>query len=67
MHSGIQPASVQFTSFNALFMTGTEIRRVQVESGGEPCFGSEKRHECGEMDCPLRRQCMGRLVADWKR
>ncbi len=42
------------------------IRIEQKTVGREPCFLTEKRLSCKEMDCQLRARCC-RLVAVWRR
>jgi hypothetical protein len=42
------------------------IRVEQTMGGREPCFMTEKRLSCREMDCQLRARCC-RLVAVWRR
>ncbi len=42
------------------------IRIEQTLGGHEPCFLTEVRLSCGEMDCQLRARCC-RLVAVWRR
>ncbi|MEJ2058866.1 MAG: hypothetical protein P8Y64_00040 [Gammaproteobacteria bacterium] len=46
--------------------TASQIRRLQVEEGGEPCFRSDDRYTCQERNCALTRECQ-RLIASWMR
>lgn len=41
------------------------IRETQIALNTEPCFRSERRHDCAEM-CEWRRDCR-KLVAIWRR
>lgn len=54
-------ASGVFSSLNP-----THIRRLQVQNGGEPCFGTERRRRCEDTGCAWRSRCMG-LRAAWMR
>jgi hypothetical protein len=42
------------------------IRVEQTMGGREPCFLTEKRLLCKDMECQLRARCC-RLVAVWRR
>ena len=42
------------------------IRVEQTMGGREPCFMTEKRLSCKEMECQFRARCC-RLVAVWRR
>lgn len=41
------------------------IRSIQKCQGAEPCFATDKRHDCAEI-CEWRRDCR-QLVAAWLR
>lgn len=41
------------------------IRKIQLIRGVEPCFATEKSHDCAEL-CQWRRDCRG-LKAVWQR
>lgn len=34
------------------------IIRMQIRNQQEPCFGTDARYFCGDLDCPLRRECV---------
>lgn len=35
------------------------VIRAQLTEQTEPCFGTEHRFVCTEMDCPVRNECLG--------
>lgn len=35
------------------------VIRSQLAEQTEPCFGTEHRFVCTEMDCPVRSECLG--------
>lgn len=41
------------------------IRKIQLLRGDEPCFATDKSHDCAEI-CQWRRDCR-RLKAAWQR
>lgn len=41
------------------------IREIQMAREEDPCFGTDKRHDCAEM-CEWRRECR-KLIAVWLR
>lgn len=45
----------------------SRIRRLQVESGGEPCFRSDQRYTCRDFTCRFAAECRRRMVAAWRR
>lgn len=43
-----------------------QIIALQMRAGSEPCFGTEKRHYCGERTrCEFRVECLA-LRASWR-
>jgi hypothetical protein len=38
----------------------------QAAAGKQPCFASEVRFNCRELDCPWRAECLD-LRAEWQR
>lgn len=38
----------------------------QARAGHEPCYGTERRLTCEEIQCPWRRECLA-LRAVWRR
>jgi len=47
-------------------MSVETVRIEQTMNGCDPCFMTEKRLLCKELDCQLRARCC-RLVAVWRR
>ena len=43
-----------------------EVRAIQVQQGGDPCFMTSERLLCKNLECDWRRDCR-KLVAVWKR
>lgn len=41
------------------------VRAMQIADGHVPCFRTEARFACREIDCEWRDSCT-RLVAEWK-
>lgn len=42
------------------------VRAIQKGEGQDPCYMTDKRHLCWELNCEWRRECR-RLVAEWRR
>jgi hypothetical protein len=38
----------------------------QLAGGHEPCFRSDRRHQCAEQDCRWRADCLA-MCAQWRR
>ena len=47
-------------------LTAAQIRRIQVERGQAPCYGSDESYFCREEECPWRLRCR-RPRAAWLR
>ena len=47
------------------FLSETMIRTIQLARNEEPCFATDKRHDCAEI-CEWRRDCR-KLMAAWLR
>lgn len=43
-----------------------EIWDQQMRRGHMPCFGTDARNTCHEVDCAWRQECMA-LKAEWQR
>lgn len=43
-----------------------QILGSQMREGHEPCFQTERRHACPEVECPWRTECVV-MRADWRR
>jgi hypothetical protein len=35
-----------------------QILRMQIRRQQEPCFGTDVRYLCDDVNCPLRRECL---------
>lgn len=59
----------QMEDFSRTVSIGSEtalVRAIQASSGEEPCFRTDRRLLCRDVECLWRRECR-RLVAAWKR
>jgi hypothetical protein len=45
---------------------GQLVRAIQKTRGQKPCFLSDTRFQCKDMECEWRSECI-RLVAEWRR